>query len=134
MMICVTVLTLLSLDAAAQGRRKMPDPEENALVLTERLAYRLNLSEEQKKEVLAINLENAKKRALEREKLHAEMEARKQEMKAQEERIKGILTEEQKKQWEEMKMERHPRGRPEGMIEDRGNFHPRPPHRPGGRK
>lgn len=134
MIISAAILALFSLEVAAQGRRKMPDPEENARVLTERMAYRLNLSEQQKKEVLAINLENAKKRALDREKQHAEMEARRNEMKAQDERIKGVLTEEQRKQWEEIKMERQSGRRPEGMIEEQRNVHPRPPHRPGGRR
>jgi protein CpxP len=135
MLIFATVLTLLSLDLSAQIRRKMPDAEENARVLTERLAYRLNLSEEQKKEVLAINLENAKKRALEREKRQAEMEARRDEMKVQEERLKQVLTEDQRKQWEELKMDRQPGRRPDGMIEDQGNFQPRHHRRPhGGRQ
>lgn len=131
MLMFATVLTLVSLDLAAQVRRKMPEPEENARVLTERLAYRLNLTEEQKKEVLAINLENAKKRALEREKLQAEMEARRDEMKAQEDRLKQVLTEEQRKQWEELKLDRQPERRPGGMIEDKRNFHSRPRPRGG---
>ena len=130
-MIGAALLVFMSLEAAAQIRRKMPDPEENARVLTERMAYRLNLSDEQKKEVLAINLENAKKRALDREKQKAEMDARKADRMAQEEKIKAVLTEEQRKQWEEIKSERRPGERPGGMIEDQRNFHPRQHHRPG---
>jgi periplasmic protein CpxP/Spy len=134
MMFLATMLLLLSLELAAQSQRKMPDPEENARVLTERLAYRLNLSEDQKKEILAINLENAKKRALERESYLAEMDARRNEMKAQEDKIKQVLTEEQRKQWEEIKMDRQPGRRPGAMIEDKRNFHPRQHHRPRGGK
>jgi RecG-like helicase len=131
MLIGMAVFTLLSLDLAAQVRRKMPDVEERARVMTERMAYRLNLSEEQKEEVLAINLQNAKKREAEMQKHREEMNARKAEKNAQDEQIKKILTEEQRKQWEEIKMDHRPGRRPDGMIEDQGNFHPRPPHRRG---
>ena len=131
MMIGMAVFTLLSLDLAAQIKRKMPDAEERARVMTERMAYRLNLSEEQKKEILDINLENAKKREAEMQKHQAEMDARKAEMKTQDEQIKKVLTEEQREQWEKIKTD-HRQGRgPEGMIEDQRNFPPRPHHRRG---
>ncbi len=132
MLIGMAVFTLLSLDLTAQIRRKMPDAEERARVMTERMAYRLNLSEEQKKEVLAINLQNAKKRDAEMQKHREEMNARKAEMNAQNEQIKKVLTEEQRKQWEEIKMDHRPGRRPDGMVEDEKNFHPRPHFRRGG--
>ena len=133
-MIGAVVLTMMSLGVAAQEHRKMPNPEERAQRMTERMASDLKLSEEQKQKVLAINLEHAKNRAAEMEKQRAEMEARKAEMKAQEEKIKEVLTEEQRKQWEEIKMDRQPGKRPGGMIEERRDFQPRHrPHRGGGR-
>ena len=133
-MIGAVVLTMMSLGVAAQEQRKMSSPEDRAQRMTERMASELKLSEEQKQKVLAINLEHAKNRAAEMEKQRAEMEARKAEMKAQEEKIKEVLTEEQRKQWEEIKMDRKFERRPGGMIEDRRDFESRQrPHR-GGRR
>ena len=133
-MIGAAVLTMMSLGVAAQEQRKMSSPEDRAQRMTERMASELKLSEEQKQKVLAINLEHAKKRSAEMEKQRAEMEARKAEMKAQEEKIKEVLTEEQRKQWEEIKMDRQSERRPGGMIEDRRDFESgQRPHR-GGRR
>jgi Spy/CpxP family protein refolding chaperone len=133
-MIGAVVLTMISLGVAAQEQRKISSPEDRAQRMTERMASELKLSEEQKQKVLAINLEHAKNRAAEMEKQRAEMEARKAEMKAQEEKIKEVLTEEQRKQWEQIKMDRKSERRPGGMIEDRRDFESRQrPHR-GGRR
>ncbi|MFL0683694.1 MAG: DUF4890 domain-containing protein [Algoriphagus aquaeductus] len=133
-MIGAVVLTMMSLGVAAQDQRKMPSPEERAQRMTERMASELKLTEEQKQKVLAINLEHTKKRTAEMEKQRAENESRKAEMKAQEEKINEVLTEEQRKQWEEIKMDRRPGRRPGGMIEDRRDFQPRHrQHRDGGR-
>lgn len=124
-MIGAVVLTMMTLGVAAQDQRKMPSPEERATRMTERMASELKLSEEQKQKVLAINLEHAKKRTAEMEKQRAEMESRKAEMKAQEDKISEVLTEEQRKQWEEIKMDRKSGRKPGGMIEDRRDFQPR---------
>jgi Spy/CpxP family protein refolding chaperone len=133
-MIGAMLLTCISLGAAAQGERKMPSPEERAQRMTDRLASELSLSEEQKQKILAINLENAKKRSAEMEKQRAQMEARRGEMKAQDEQIQAILTEDQRKKWEEIKMNRRQEGRPEGRVEDRRDMHRGGrPHRGGNR-
>lgn len=128
-MIGAVVLTMMSLGVAAQEQRKMPSPEERATRMTERMASELKLSEEQKQKVLAINLEHAKKRTAEMEKQRAEMESRKAEMKVQEDKISEVLTEEQRKQWEEIKMDRQSGRRPGGMIEDRRDFQRHRSHR-----
>lgn len=122
------LLSFVSLGVSAQEQRKIPSPEERAQRMTDRMASELKLSEEQKQKVLEINLEHAKKRQAEMEKQRVQMETRKAEMKAQEEKINEVLTEEQRKQWEEIKMDRQPGRRPGGMIEDRKDFHSRPRH------
>jgi DNA-binding TFAR19-related protein (PDSD5 family) len=56
----------------------------------------------------------------------AEMEAKKGEMKKQDELIKAILTEEQRTKWEEIKLSQKDRGRrPGAQIEDRDEFRKR---------
>lgn len=116
------VFTSLSV-AAQQERRELPDPEERAKKMTERMASELQLSEDQKEKILAINLENAKKRQAEMEKEMAERKARMEEMKAQEAKIMEVLTEEQRKHWEEIKLERRDQRRPGGEVHDRGSLH-----------
>ncbi|NVK48327.1 MAG: DUF4890 domain-containing protein [Cyclobacteriaceae bacterium] len=121
---------LLSIGAFAQqrGQRQMPDPETRAKMMTDRMAEQLELSEEQKAKILAINLENAKKRQAEAEARKTEAEARRAQAKAQEEEIRAILTEEQRQKWEELKearKERGPRGPRGGEIHDREEFRKR---------
>ena len=97
------------------------------------MAEELSLTADQKKQVLEINLAQAKKMELERadrvqesEARKAEMDARRAEMKKQEELIKEVLTEEQRTKWEEIKLNRKDRGRrPGGQIEDREDFRQR---------
>lgn len=105
--------------AAQQEKRPMPTPEERAQKMTDRLAERLNLSESQKKEIYAINLESAKKRQAEMEAQKSEREEKQAEMKAQEEKIQNVLTEDQRKEWEEIKLEAKERRRPGGEIHSR---------------
>lgn len=117
--------------------KERPTPEQRAQKQTEMMAKQLELSEAQQTEILAINLENAKKREAEMEARKAEMDARREEMKArreemkaQEEAIKQVLTEEQRAKWEELKeSQRDRRGRrPGGEIRERGEM----PRRRGG--
>lgn len=125
-------MAFTSLGVTAQQQQKTPPtPEERAQKMTDRMAEKLELSEEQKKEIYGINLENATKRQKEMEAQKAERQAKQAEMKAQEERIKNVLTEEQRKQWEEVKMENRDRRRPGGQIHDRGDMR-RGPQRKGG--
>lgn len=117
--------------------KERPTAEERAQKQTEMMAEKLELSDAQKAQILAINLENAKKREAEMEARKAEMEARREEMKmmreemkAQDEAIKEVLTEEQRAKWVELKeSQRDRRGRrPGGEIRERGDM----PHRKGG--
>lgn len=122
-MIGAAFLVFTSLGVTAQQQSKTPpSPEERAQRMTERMAEKLGLSEEQKKQIYEVNLENAAKRQTEMEAQKAERQAKQAEMKAQEEKINQILTEEQRKQWEEIKMENRDRRRPGGQVHDRGEI------------
>lgn len=128
------LIGFIGLSAMAQQRGgERPTPEQRAAKMTERMAEKLSLTEAQKKEILAINLENAKKmdqdraeRMKEAEARKAEMDARREELKKQDEQIKVILTEEQLGKWEEIKLEaKDRRGRPGGQVGDREEFRKR---------
>ncbi|GMQ31456.1 DUF4890 domain-containing protein [Algoriphagus confluentis] len=117
------LMVFASLSVTAQeGKRTPPSPEERAQKMTERMAEKLALTEDQKAEIFSINLENAKKRELEVEVRKAESAEKRAELKAQDERIKQILNEEQRKAWEELKEENRGRRRPEGQIHDRSEI------------
>ncbi len=123
-MIGAAFLFFTSLNVAAQQERKeMPNPEERAKRMTDRMATELQLTDEQKEKVMEINLENAKKRQAEIEKEMAERKARMEEMKAQNEKIMSVLTEEQRQKWEQIKLERRDQRRPGGEIHDRRSLH-----------
>lgn len=117
------LLAFTSLQLAAQQERKpQPNPEERAKKATERMATELDLSEEQKNQILALNLDQAKKRQAEMEQKAAERKARMEEMKAHREQIDAILTEEQRSKWEEIKMEQREKRRPGGEVHRRGDL------------
>lgn len=126
---------MISLSSIAQqrGGGERPSAEQRATRMTEKMAEELSLTNDQKKQILAINLEHAKKRDQDRvaqekenEARRAEMDARKAEMKKQDELIKAILTDEQRTKWEEIKLSQKDRGRrPGGQIEDREEFRKR---------
>lgn len=100
--------------AAQQGKREQINPEERAKRVTEKMATELELSEEQKSQILELNLEQAKQRQVE---MDREMELRKkrsEEMKAHQEKIQSILTEEQRTKWEELKSEQREKRRSDG--------------------
>ncbi len=113
------IMVMISLSTFAQQGKggEKPNSEERAKQMTERLATELQLSEAQKKQVLAINMEYAKKR-------EAEMEARKKEQKEHEARIQSVLSEDQKAKWVELKDERQEqrKGRPGGEVHPRGEI------------
>ncbi|UZD21453.1 DUF4890 domain-containing protein [Algoriphagus halophytocola] len=123
------MMVMISLGTMAQKRGgDRPSPEQRAKMSTEKMAEQLQLSEEQQKQILEINLEYAKKREAEMaerkaeaEERRAQMQAMRAEMKAQDEEIQLVLTEEQRAQWialkEELRSERR-RGRPNAQIED----------------
>lgn len=117
---------MISLSTFAQQGKggEKPNPEERAKQMTERLATELELSEAQKNQVLAINMEYAKKREAEMEARKAEMEARKKEQQEHEAKIQAILTEDQKAKWVELKDERkeHRKGRLGGEVHHKGEM------------
>ena len=119
MIIASGIMVMISLSTFAQqgNSGEKAGPEERAKKMTERIATELELTEEQKNQVLAINMDYAKKR-------EAEMEARKIEQKAQEAKIQAVLTDTQKAKWEELKDERkeHRKGRPGGEIHQKGEM------------
>ncbi|RAI94892.1 DUF4890 domain-containing protein [Algoriphagus yeomjeoni] len=122
------MMVMISLSTMAQKRGgERPSAEERAKRTTERIAETLSLTEAQKKQILDINLEYAKKneaemaeRKAEMEARKAEMEAKRDELKAQDAKIQAVLTEEQRAKWTEIKAERmddRRRGRPNAQIE-----------------
>jgi len=101
----IAVICFIGFGAEAQQEQKKREPmtpEKVAERMTERMAKELDLSEEQKKEVYALHLENATKRA---EEMKAHREKIKEAQKAQQEKLEAILSPEQKAQWEAKKSE-----------------------------
>jgi Spy/CpxP family protein refolding chaperone len=106
-------LTIFGVFAQRGQQKTMLNPEERAEKMTAKMTEQLELSEDQKKQIYQINLDNATKR-------QAEMEARKEEMRAkraamveknksQQAQIEAILTPEQKTKWVELKDENRER-------------------------
>lgn len=126
MIIASSIMVMISLSTFAQqgNSGQKPGPEERAKKMTERIATELELTEAQKNQVLAINMDYAKKREAEMEARKAEMEARKLEQQAHEAKIQSVLTDTQKAKWVEIKDERkeHQKGRPGGEIHQRGEM------------
>lgn len=126
MIIATGIMAMMSLSTFAQqeNRGEKSDPEERAKKMTERIASELELTEAQKSQVLAINIDYAKKRESEMEARKAEMEARKKEQEAHEAKIEAVLTETQRAKWVELKDERkeHRKGRPGGVVHRRGDM------------
>lgn len=112
------MLVVTSLQVAAQqGKREQINPEERAKKVTEKMATELQLSDEQKSQILELNLEQARQRQIE---MDQEMELRKkrsEDMKAHQNKIQSILTEEQRTKWEELKEEQREKRRSSGNQE-----------------
>jgi len=123
------LLFAISLNSFAQKHEEQrPTPEQRAAKMTEKMAGELQLTEDQKKEILNINIEYAMKRDAERQKRMADrneqMEVRKAELKAQDGEIQEVLTEEQRSKWVEIKAENmkdRRRGRPKMQVEGSGD-------------
>ncbi|MEB2783481.1 DUF4890 domain-containing protein [Algoriphagus persicinus] len=122
------MMVMISLSTIAQRKEgERPSAEERAQRSTERMAEKLALTDAQKKQILDINLEYAKKNEAEMAERKAEIEAHKAEMAAkraemneQDAKIQAILTEEQRAKWTEIKAERmkdRQRGRPNAQVE-----------------
>lgn len=107
-LLMIAIIFSLSFTAFAQRgqQREMSTPEQKAERMTNRMAEQVDLSEEQKKEIYNINLQNAQNRQVEMEARRAEMEAKRAEMKSQ---IEAVLTPDQKEKWEEVRNENHRR-------------------------
>jgi Spy/CpxP family protein refolding chaperone len=121
------LVVMISLSSIAQQRGgERSTPEQRATSMTEKMAEELSLTADQQNQILAINLEQAKKRDQDRVEQQKESEARKAEMKKHDESIKAILTDEQRSKWEEIKLSHKDRGgRLGGQIEDREEFRKR---------
>lgn len=135
------LLTMISLSTFAQKRGgERLTPEQRATQRTEKMAEELSLNEAQKKQILEINMQYAKKRQAEMAARKIEAEARKKEMEAkraemakQDEEIRAILNLEQREKWVEIKEDERKhlrRGRPNAQIE--GTHDPRRSRKSGG--
>jgi len=101
----IACFLFLSASLFAQERKRI-SPEERAKLRSERIAEQLELSQEQKAQVYALNLKEAeagkKAREERKQKVIAMRDSRRNYQKALEE----ILTPEQAKKWEELKAQR----------------------------
>jgi periplasmic protein CpxP/Spy len=115
------VFTSLQVEAQ-QGKREQSSPEQRAQKATEKMATELQLSEQQKSQLLELNLEQAKKRQAEMEREKELRTTRSGEMKAHQEKVKGILTEGQRTKWEVIKQENRGKRRPGGEVHRKGDM------------
>ena len=122
------VMTCISLGLSAQHQKKNfreLSAAERAEKMSDRMAEELKLTDEQRKQVSKVVLENAMRQEELIQKRKAEFEAQKNYRLEQEKKITAILTEEQKVIWDQRKEalkhrmggqgedghERYPRGR-----------------------
>ncbi len=120
------VLTCFSLGLSAQHQKKNfqeLSAVERAEKMSNRMAKELKLTEEQKKQVSQVVLENANRQEELIQKGKAEFEAQKEFRVEQDKKIAAILTDEQKMIWEQRKE----------ALRTRGNDHSRGDHTQGGR-
>jgi Spy/CpxP family protein refolding chaperone len=100
------VLTCISLGLSAQHQKKNfreLSASERAEKMSNRMAEELKLTDEQRKQVSKVVLENATRQEELIQKRKAEFEAQKNYRLEQEKKISAILTEEQKVIWEQRK-------------------------------
>lgn len=119
-------MTCISLGLSAQHQKNNSrelSASERAEKMSNRMAEELKLTEEQKKQVSKVVLENATRQEELIQKRKAEFEAQKGYRMEQEKKIASILTEEQKTIWEQRKE----------AIRTRGKDHSRGGHTQGGR-
>jgi len=103
------VLTCISLGLSAQHQKKNfreLSASERAEKMSNRMAEELKLTDEQRKQVSKVVLENATRQEELAQKRKVELEAQKKYRMEQEKKIAAILTEEQKKIWEQRKESR----------------------------
>ena len=100
------VMTCISLGLSAQHQKKNfreLSASERAEKMSDRMAEELKLTDEQRKQVSKVVLENATRQEELIQKRKAEFEAQKNYRLEQEKKISAILTEEQKVIWEQRK-------------------------------
>ena len=118
------VLTCISLGLSAQHQKKNVrelSASERAEKMSDRMAEELKLTEEQRKQLSKVVLENATRQEELAQTRKVELEAQKKYRMEQEKKIAAILTEEQKKIWEQRK-----ESRPHGdSHSERGEHHDR---------
>ena len=120
------IMTFVSLGLAAQHQKKNfreLSASGRAAKMSNRMAEELKLTEEQKKQVSKVVLENATRQEELIQKRKAEFEAQKGYRLEQEKKIAAILTEEQKTIWEQRK----------GAMRSRGKDNSHGDHSQGGR-
>ncbi len=111
--VAATLFLLAGCNLMAQGNRPRgerevpPTAEQIAQRRTDRMKEALQLSEEQTKQVYALNLESAKQ-------MKAQREAAMADRKANAEKMKAILTAEQFEKWSQMQKARARSGRGHG--------------------
>ncbi|UCS94424.1 DUF4890 domain-containing protein [Echinicola marina] len=117
-LLAILVATVLQSEAQQRRERGDMDPEKMAERVAGHMEKELELSEEQKKEVYALFLESSKKRMEMRNQEKEEREAAREQMiadrKAQQAKLKEILSEEQFAKWEEMQRKMQERMRERG--------------------
>ena len=116
------VLTCISFGLSAQHQKKnfrQLSASERAEKMSHRMAEELKLTDEQRKQVSKLVLENATRQEELIQKRKAEFEAQKKYRLEQEKKISSILTEEQKVIWEQRKesLKQRMGGRGEGGHE-----------------
>ena len=102
-------MTCISLGLSAQHQKKNfreLSAAERAEKMSDRMAEELKLTDEQRKQVSKLVLENATRQEELIQKRKAEFEAQKKYRLEQEKKISAILTEEQKVIWEQRKESR----------------------------
>lgn len=99
------ILTSISFGLSAQQHKNLRqfNPAERAQKMTDRMAEELKLTDEQRKQVSQLALENANRQEELLKSRKAEFEAQKEYRKAQDQKLGSILTEEQKQIWEQRK-------------------------------
>lgn len=107
----VAVWIGMNFGLAAQQHRDFPklSSTERGQLMTQRMAEELKLTDEQKKQVEQLMLENATHQEALLQKRKTEMEALKEFRKGQKQKMDAILTEEQKRILEERKAAMGPR-------------------------
>lgn len=111
----LAVLTLagISFGISAQQHKnyRQSHPAERAAKMSERMAEELKLTDEQRKLVSQLTLENANRQEELHKRRKAELEAQKEYRLAQEQKLAAILTDEQKQIWEQRKEALRNRGK-----------------------